>query len=82
VTTTSYYLSTNSTLDASDVLLGSRTVNPLAPGGLESGGASVTVLVTQATGSYYLIAKADGSNAVAEASETNNLRTRFIKVNP
>jgi subtilase family serine protease/subtilisin family serine protease len=82
VTTTSYYLSTNSTLDASDVLLGSRTVNPLAPGGLEAGGASVAVPLTQATGSYYLIAKADGPNTTAEASETNNIRTRSIKVNP
>jgi subtilase family serine protease len=81
-TTTSYYLSTNTTFDAADVLLGSRTVNPLAPGGFEAGGASITVPVGQATGNYYLIAKADGPNTTAEASETNNVRTRSIKVNP
>jgi subtilase family serine protease/subtilisin family serine protease len=81
-TTTSYYLSTNTTLDAGDPLLGSRTVNPLSPAGFEVGGASITIPVTQATGTYYLIAKADGPNATPEASETNNIRTRSIKVNP
>jgi subtilase family serine protease len=82
VTTTGYYLSTNTTFDAGDVLLGSRTVNPLSPGGTEVGGASITVPVGHPTGTYYLIVKADGPNTVAEASETNNIRTRSIKVNP
>lgn len=82
VTTTSYYLSTNATFDAGDVLLGSRTVNPLTPAATDVGGASITVPVGQPTGNYYLIAKADGPNTVAEASETNNIRSRSIKVNP
>ena len=42
----------------------------------------MTVPVGQPTGNYYLIAKADGPNTVAEASETNNIRSRSIKVNP
>ena len=81
-TTTSYYLSVNSTWDASDVLLGSHGVSPLAAGGSENGQATVVIPATQATGNYYIIAKADSGNVAAEVSETNNVRLKSIKVNP
>ena len=81
-TTTSYYLSLNNTLDASDPLLGSRTVGALATGAWESGQVSVVIPASQATGTYYLIAKSDSGGVAAESSETNNTRSRTLKVNP
>jgi serine protease AprX len=81
-TTTSYYLSVNATLDASDLLLGSHGVSALALDGSENGQATVVIPATQATGNYYIIAKADAAGVVAEISEPNNVRTKTIKVNP
>ena len=81
-TTTSYYLSANSTLDAGDLLLGSHGVGPLLAGGSENGQATVVIPASQATGTYYVIAKADSGNVAAEILETNNVRLRSITVNP
>lgn len=67
ITTTSYYLSTNASLDGSDLILGSRSVSGLAPGASEAGQAAVT---------------ADGPNVLAESSETNNMRARSFRVDP
>jgi subtilase family serine protease len=77
---TSFYLSTNLTLDANDVLLGTRPVPSLAPGAGDSG--SITLLIPASTpaGGRYLISKADGGNTVAESLETNNMRTRAISI--
>jgi subtilase family serine protease len=82
ITTTSYYLSTNTSLDGSDLLLGSRPVSGLAPGASEAGQASVTVPAGQAAGTYYIIAKADAPNALVEFNEANNTRTRSFRVDP
>ena len=81
-TTTSYYLSVNSTLDATDVLLTSRAVSALAGSAEESGTVSVVIPVSQATGSYYIIAKADNGGMVTELLETNNTRVKSLKINP
>ena len=80
-TTTSYYLSANSTLDASDVLLGGRGVSPIGTGLQQAGQAAVVIPATQPAGSYYLIAKADDADVASESNETNNTRSRTIKVN-
>ena len=82
VTSTRFYLSTDGTLDASDVLLGSRSVAALAPSASDTGSATVTLPAGTATGAYYLIAKADGGDAVAELSETNNITSRALNVGP
>jgi len=81
-TTTSYYLSVNSTLDASDVLLSARAVSALGGLAEETGSVSVVIPVSQATGNYYLIAKADDGSVVSELLETNNTRARTLKINP
>ncbi len=80
--TTTFYLSTNSTLDASDVALGSRAVAALAPGASDSGSTTVTLPAGTAAGSYYVIARADGAEAVAEIYETNNTLARMLGVGP
>ena len=76
---TSFYLSTNGTLDAADVFLGSRAVASLAPGATDTGSASVTIPAISA-GTYYIIAKADGNNTVVEPQENNNTRLRIITI--
>ncbi|MBI2833791.1 MAG: hypothetical protein HYX76_05125 [Acidobacteria bacterium] len=82
VSTTRIYLSTDKTLDGDDVLVGSRGVPGLAPGASSSGAASVAIPASTATGTFYLIAKADGDDAVVEAKENNNVKVKSITVSP
>jgi subtilase family serine protease len=73
---TRFYLSSNSTFDNGDTPLdGARVVPPLAPGMSSTGNTTVTIPGATPAGSYYLIAKADADNALAETSETNNTRS-------
>jgi subtilase family serine protease len=78
--TTRYYLSTNLTVDASDVLLGSRAVIALAAGASDTGSASVVIPASTPAGSYYILGVADGDGTVPESAETNNTRAMFIKI--
>ena len=78
--TTQFYLSSNSSIGESDILLGSRTVPALAAGASSSGSTSVTIPLGTASGNWYIIAKADGEDAVIETSETNNTYPRLIKI--
>ena len=77
---TQFYLSANTTLDASDILLGSRSVPLLAGGASSSGSTTVTVPLGTAAGSWYIIAKADGEGVVNEISEANNTFALSFKV--
>ena len=77
---TSFYLSTNLTLDATDELLGSRPVPSLTPGASHTESVALLIPASKGAGGYYLISKADGENTVAESLETNNTRTRGITV--
>jgi subtilase family serine protease len=81
-TTTSFYLSTNSTIGAGDVLLGSRTVTTLAPGVSNAAPTTLTIPPSTAAGSYYIIARSDDGAAVAETDETNNTRAVLIRLSP
>ena len=68
-------------LDAADMALDrGRAVPSLAPGASNTGTTAVTIPITTAAGSYYLIAKADGDSAVGESYETNNVSARAIQV--
>ena len=81
--TTRFYWSTNLSLDASDQVIGSRTIGPLAGGALAGSTATITVPASAAAGSYYVIAQADGASEVSETTETNNTRTSgAIRVGP
>jgi subtilase family serine protease len=77
---TSYYLSTNSLLSASDVPLGSRPVPALAPGSSHAGSVSLLIPAATAPGTYYIIARADGGDGIAESLETNNVRAKSITI--
>ena len=76
--TTTFHLSANATLDAGDVALGSRAVPALGPGESSTGTATVTLPPDLATGTWYVIAQADGMGAVVETVETNNTRSRTV----
>ena len=79
--TTRFYLSANTTLDAADVALtGGRQVPALAAGATSTGTTTLTIPSATETGSYYLFAKADADSAVAETQETNNTTLRLIQV--
>jgi subtilase family serine protease len=80
--TTSFYLSSNSTLDASDTPLGTRDVPALAPGATNAGSTTVTIPATATAGTLYVIAKADGPGLLTEASELNNTRYDSIRIGP
>jgi subtilisin family serine protease/uncharacterized membrane protein len=78
---TTFYLSTNGTLGAGDIpLSGSRSVPILAAGGVSEGPTDLTIPSNTTVGSYYIIAKTDGADAIAETTETNNTYARPIKV--
>jgi subtilase family serine protease len=64
------------------VVLGGRVVSALGPGAKSNGATSVTVPANLVTGTYYIIAQADGDDAVAELSETNNTRYKTLTVGP
>jgi subtilisin family serine protease len=79
--TTRFYLSTTIQLGASATLLAeSRAVPDLAAGATSVGSTTIVVPSTIATGSYYLIAKADGPDVVQETRENNNTSSRTIKI--
>ena len=82
-TVTRFYWSTNTTYDASDVMLGQRTVGPLAAG--ETSGpvdTSVTIPPTAVPGTYYIMAWADADKSVAEIANNNNRRYKRVTVPP
>jgi subtilase family serine protease len=79
---TQFFLSTNTTLSASDVLLGSRGVPLLAAGASSSGSTTVVIPPGTAVGNWYIIAKADGEDVVAETSEANNTSAKLIQIGP
>ena len=80
--TTSFYLSANLLLDASDSRLPVvRPVPALAPGQSSTGTTTLT-LPTLSAGTWYVLANADEGNAVPESIETNNSRFAGIQIGP
>jgi subtilase family serine protease len=80
---TRFYLSTNITLDAADILLNDcRAIPGLASGASSAGSTSVTLPLGLQPGTYYLIAKADADGAVGETSEANNTAARAVSIGP
>ena len=61
---------------------GSRGLAALAAGATSTAGTTLTLPATLATGTYYLIAQADGGAAIAELNEMNNGRASAIRIGP
>lgn len=77
---TRFYLSVNALLDASDALVGGRTVPLLAAGASSVASTTLAIPAGTAPGTYYIVAKADGDSSVPETSETNNTFARAIQI--
>jgi subtilase family serine protease len=80
--TTAFYLSTNGALDAGDRLIGSRPVISLGAGQTELLSTPLQIPSDVATGSYFILAKADVNNQVVESVESNNVNFAPIKIGP
>ena len=78
--TTRFYLSTNFTLDAGDLVLGARGVPALGAGETSADVTALAIPAGTAAGTYYLLAQADADGVVAEPVETNNVRFRSLKI--
>ncbi|MBF9141698.1 CARDB domain-containing protein [Hymenobacter properus] len=76
----SFYLSTNTTFDASDVLVGNQNTASLAGGNYASIYSNITVPAGTASGTYYLLFVADPTNLVAETNENNNVAYTTLTV--
>jgi subtilase family serine protease len=79
---TEFFLSTKTTLDASAVFLGRRLIPVLTPGTSSNGSTIVNIPSGISIGKYYLIAKADNTNVVAESDESNNTKYVTITIGP
>ena len=70
---TRYYLSQDASKDASDILLnGTRSVPALAAGAQSAASRAVTIPATVAVGIFRVLACADDTLSLKEASDTNN----------
>lgn len=76
------YLSTNATLEAGDVLLGTSHghTNDLALNATHAHSQAVTVPAGTAAGSYFLVVQADSLAAVTETNEGNNITAVALTV--
>ena len=79
---TGYYISSNETLDAGDTLIGTRMVPALAPGASSAASVTVTLPAGLATGTWYIVAKADHADLLVEGQEGNNIAVRSLLVGP
>ncbi len=77
---TSYFLSTNTSFDTGDLFLATRQVVSLGPGMSQAGSVTFSIPASTAAGTYYIVAKSDGENAILEAHETNNTRAKSISI--
>ena len=78
-----FYLSADWILDAGDTSLNvTRAIPALVAGGISSGPTTLTIPAGTASGVYYVIAKVDASNAIAETQEGNNTATYSLRIGP
>ncbi|MCI5058764.1 MAG: hypothetical protein MRY83_21810, partial [Flavobacteriales bacterium] len=75
-----YYWSTNTVLDANDILIGDDYVSSLSAGALSSESINFTVPSNTTAGTYYVLCIADANSSVTEKNENNNKTTRSIQV--
>ncbi|MCA8980016.1 MAG: hypothetical protein H6831_16720 [Planctomycetes bacterium] len=73
-TRVAFYLSTDEEIDATDTLLGVRTVAGLAVEAESSGSTTVSLPTSLAAGTYWLGAIVDDLDTVSESDEENNVK--------
>ena len=77
---TQFFFSTNTVLDGTDTLLGSRSVPPLAASATSTATTSLTIPPGTTAGNYYILARSDGEGLVPETNEANNTRSVFVAI--
>ncbi|MBI4489335.1 MAG: SBBP repeat-containing protein [Deltaproteobacteria bacterium] len=80
--TTKFFLSKNNKLDSDDVPLCSRNIPALWAGASSSGSTPCEIPANTATGTYYIIAKANANDALLETNNGNNTKYKLIKIGP
>jgi subtilase family serine protease len=80
--TTGYYFSTNTTVDAADVLLATRAVATLAAGAGHTGSVTFTIPAGVGAGAYWILARADVGSVAGDAQVANNVRARQVLIGP
>ncbi|GGG29882.1 CARDB domain-containing protein [Hymenobacter glacieicola] len=80
--TVGYYLSSNTVLDANDVLIGNSPGGSLSGNASSNRYASLTVPANTAVGTYYLLFVADYLNQETETNETNNVASATLRIVP
>jgi len=79
---TRFFLSANVTLEPGDTALQARGVGALDPGASSTATTTLVLPASIATGTYYLLAQADGESTIAELNEINNTRAAVVRVGP
>jgi subtilase family serine protease len=77
-----YYLSSNTSVDAADAVLGAREVPALAVGASSTASVTLSLPGDAASGTLYVIARADAEDVVGEVNEANNMRYLVLRVGP
>ncbi len=72
--TLNFYLSTNTVIDSTDILVGTLAIPALAGGTSTLVSLPTMIPVTLPIGTYYIGAIADAGNTIIETNETNNAR--------
>lgn len=81
VSSLAYYLSSDESIDAEDLVLGSRSIPAIAEAGsLADLGLALSIPKIIEAGAYFLIAQVDADSVLAETDETNNTTTSTIDV--
>ena len=74
------YLSTDNLLSADDILAGEVPTGNTVVGTIADVPASIFVPNNLASGTYYLILKADDNNTITESNENNNTVSRSLEI--
>lgn len=75
-----FYLSANTTYEATDILLGYAPVVSLIGGTTSFKYKQVTIPITTIPGNYYILYRADAQLQVVESNENNNVSNRVIAI--
>jgi subtilase family serine protease len=78
--TTRFYLSTNMVFDQADTLLAATQAVPALAADGSFATSTQVELPADKVGNYFLLVVADGTQAVAETSENNNVAARLIQL--
>lgn len=75
-----FYLSTDLSFGANDILLGAVGIPTLAPAAFATLSSNVVIPATTAPANYYILYRADAEQQIAESNENNNNALRSLSI--